>query len=97
MPNNSAAGMLETFCANLIPEEQQKSWQQADAAMKLARGVGAPWRDCHSSKAQIHTWLAWQDPPGERIGIALTKKTLDPQSSGSQKFVEWFKKLYRFD
>ena len=85
MPDNTSVGMLETFCAHLVPSKRTDLWTFADEAIETARAKGGDWRDCHRDKARMHTWLAWQDPPGERIGLP-----------SAQTFVTWFKKLYGF-
>jgi hypothetical protein len=95
MPDNSSTGMLETFCAHLVPSNSLELWTYAEQAFNEARDRGARWRDCHRAKVQMHTWLAWQDPPGERIGTAISRRILDPHSPGAQAFVRWFKRLYR--
>lgn len=73
MPDNARNGMLETFCEMLIPVDKEASWEYAAEAVSTARERGAPWREVHEDKARIHTWLAWQAPPGERLGIAMRK------------------------
>jgi len=94
MPDNKSGGMLETFCRHLVPDSATQTWAHAEMSVQEARRRGAPWRDTHREKAHIHTWLAWQDPPGERMGIALTKKILDPTGSLAATFVSWFSSLY---
>lgn len=95
MPDNKSHGMLEDFCSMLVPNACKLHWDYADATCKQARVKGAPWRDAHAIKARVHTWLAWQDPPGERLGAAITKKILDPHSPKALAFVEWIKNLYQ--
>lgn len=95
MPDCSSAGMLETFLALLVPGIDSGLWNHAGAAFEQALSVGAPCLDAHHDKARIHTWLAWQDPPGTSFGLALTKKILDPNALGAAAFVTWFKQLYR--
>lgn len=94
MPDNKSVGMLEHFCKLLVPATGIALWSHAEDAVKAAKKIGAPWRPTHGEKATIHTWLAWQDPPGERMGTAITKKILDPTSPHAQPFVEWFRNLY---
>ena len=48
----------------------------------------------HKSKAEVHTYLALQDEPGNPMGLAITKKTLDPETKIAQTFINWIKKLY---
>ena len=94
MPDCSSSGMLETFLRHLVPDPAEPLWQHATASFDAAVLLGATCRPVHTDKAKIHTWLAWQDPPGDSLGRALTKKTLDPQASDAVAFVAWFKQLY---
>lgn len=95
MPDCSSSGMLETFLRHLVPVPAEPLWQHAKASFDAARSLGAACRVVHSEKARVHTWLAWQDPPGESFGRALTRKTLDPSAPAAVAFVAWFKLLYR--
>lgn len=36
-----------------------------------ASALGAPYRQTHRDKAELHTWLAWQDPPGLQVHLAV--------------------------
>jgi len=94
MPDNQSEGCLETFLKLLIPDSNEPTWTHALASVVSARQLGATCRDCHLPKANLYTWLAWQDPPGQRAGEALTRKILDPQSPGAEPFVRWFRELY---
>lgn len=94
MPDNASRGMLETFMYYLVPEAQTPLWKTACDAAASARGAGAPYKDCHRDKVNIHTWLAWQDPPGQGLGSAITQKILDPKAESAKNFVDWFCKLY---
>jgi hypothetical protein len=95
MPNNQSNGMVEDFCKLLVPTVAEPIWTFARASVTEARNRGARYRDAHQEKANIHTWLAWQDPPGERMGAAITKKILDPSAPSAKVFVRWFRELYR--
>ncbi len=95
MPDNTSQGDLETFLRYLVPDAQEYTWQLACDSVAAAVSGGAKCRDCHVPKANLYTWLAWQDPPGQSPGLALTKKILDPQSKYGDSFVQWFKELYR--
>jgi hypothetical protein len=50
--------------------------------------------DTHCDKANIYTWLAWQNPPGRQLHQAIIERILNPQHPNAQKFVKWFKNLY---
>lgn len=95
MPDNNSKGMLETFLAYLVPESSNPVLEYARDTVREAREKGASCRESHIDKAHVHTWLAWQDPPGQPLGRALTKKILDPHNVYAVPFVSWFRKLYR--
>ncbi|MGO4884719.1 MAG: DUF3226 domain-containing protein [Bryobacteraceae bacterium] len=95
MPDNSSPGDLETFLRYLVPEKQNALWHQACQSVAAAVSAGADCRSAHIMKAQLYTWLAWQDPPGYSPGLALTRKILDPQSEYAAAFVRWFRELYQ--
>jgi hypothetical protein len=95
MPDNASEGSLETFLRLMIPEAAAPLWTHATESVARARTMGAACRDCHVEKANLYTWLAWQDPPGQSGGTALTRKILDPHSESSGPFVKWFRDLYR--
>jgi hypothetical protein len=95
MPDNKSAGDLETFLRYLIPHDQEPLWKLACASVTTAKASGAFCHDSHISKANLYTWLAWQEPPGQSPGLALTRKILDPQSPYAGAFVAWFKELYQ--
>lgn len=94
MPDNVSDGSLETFLKYLVPAQAIPLWNHAQASVVTARTLGAECRDAHVEKSDLFTWLAWQDPPGQYPGKALTKKVLDPHSPGASLFVKWFRELY---
>jgi hypothetical protein len=51
----------------------------------------------HVAKANIHTWLAWQEEPGKPIGQAITKKYLDAGAPHALKLIAWLRALYDLD
>jgi hypothetical protein len=95
MPDNSSPGDLESFLRYLVPVEQKSLWKLACESVAAAVAAGAGCREAHITKAQLYTWLAWQDPPGYSPGLALTRRVLDPESSVAAKFVRWFRELYQ--
>ena len=94
MPDNQQRGMLETFLAYLVPDKQDELWQYAQESAQIAKSKGASWKDVHRDKANIHTWLAWQNPTGCQIHQAITQRILDPKHPRSEPFVKWFRQLY---
>ena len=96
MPDNRALGMLETFLLTLRPDGPDPAlWQWADEVVKQAQTNGAPFRPTHHDKARVHTFLAWQDPPGRQLHQAIQQRFLDPRSAAAAPFVDWFRRLFR--
>jgi len=94
MPDNSSEGSLETFLRYLVPDPSGPIWNHAINSVQRARTIGCPCRDAHIAKANLYTWLSWQDPPGQSPGKSLTKKVLDPHSESAERFVRWFRSFY---
>ncbi len=94
MPDCRSSGMIETFLRHMVPLSEANLWAHAVSSFDGARTLGASCRQAHHDKAHIHTWLAWQDPPGERAGGAITRKILDPEAPTALPFVAWFKNLF---
>jgi hypothetical protein len=94
MPDNKSDGILETFLKLLVPDADEPTWKYATQCVAEARNIGCKYRDTHIPKADLYTWLAWHDPPGQSPGVSLTKKVLDPHSPNAAVFVKWFRELY---
>ena len=95
MPDNSRdEGKLEHFLETLIPN-QDPLRQFANESVDGALGRGAKFPKKDQIKALISTWLAWQESPGERYGIAIKAKYFRADSETALRFAAWFKRLYR--
>lgn len=94
MPDNKMRGMLETFLSYMIPSQDDAIWAFSKASTARAKDLGAAFTDAHVDKADIYTWLAWQEPPGRQLHDAIKQRILDPKHSEAQKFIRWFKFLY---
>lgn len=94
MPDNKQQGMLETILRWLVPGQRAAVWEHAVAATAEARNRGAPFSTAHKDKANMHTWLAWMEPPGQSLGHAIRARILDPGAGAAQNFVNWFIGLY---
>lgn len=96
MPDNRREGMLETFLANLLPDDSTNLWEFAQTAARSAQtNHQAPYTAVQTDKAQIYTWLAWQNPPDCQLHQALNKQRIfQPSHPHAQRFVQWFKDLY---
>ncbi len=94
MPDNEQEGAIETFLSLLVPEKASDLWMHAISSSKQALQHGATYIPTHFQKAAMHSFLAWQDPPGQPFGRAITRKVLDQNSPSAQNFVAWFRRLY---
>jgi hypothetical protein len=80
--------------AYLIPDERETLWEFAQQSTQEATNQGADFTEFQRDKANIYTWLAWQNPPGRQLHQAVMAKILNPTHPNAQKFVTWFKELY---
>jgi hypothetical protein len=95
MPDNATRGMMETFLLALRPASNSPLLAHVAAAVDTARqSHGAPFSAVHRDKAIIHTWLAWQDPPGRQMHDAVKQAMLDATLPYAEPFIAWFKQLY---
>jgi hypothetical protein len=93
MPDNSSDGMLEDFLAATVPEGQRALWSHAAQATTAARQFGATFAEMHRRKAELHAWLAWQDPPGVALGHAVREQMFTVECVAAQEFVGWLSRL----
>lgn len=95
MPNNQSPGKLEDFLAQLIPAGDL-CWPWAQEATEAARTKhGAPFADKDRIKAEIHTWLAWREIPGQPFGTAITARAFAHDGELALAFVAWMKALFQ--
>lgn len=94
MPDNVRAGMLETMLLALRVGDEALHDHARDATSH-ARVLGAPFRDNHREKAELHAWLAWQDPPGRQLHDAVRARKLPPAPPVTDTFVAWFRELFQ--
>lgn len=87
MPNNTMVGMIEDFVSLLVPPPHKRLWnyvQRTVAKIPIKLFI-----DDHKAKAEIHTWLAWQDEPGTPMGQAITARYLDATRPEANNFAAW--------
>ncbi len=95
MPDNQSRGMLETFLGHLIDPADATLWAFAQESCARSRDHGAAYTDPHRDKANIHTYLAWRDPPGMQLHVSVFAKALDARLPLADRFARWFIDLYR--
>ncbi|MCU1347152.1 MAG: hypothetical protein JWO56_182 [Acidobacteria bacterium] len=90
MPDNALPGTLEDFVHQLVPEGDLL-WVRARRVVEEIP-VGER-RFSSTAKAEIHTWLAWQEEPGTAMGSAITKRYFATDSQLADRFVLWIERL----
>lgn len=94
MPNNKEVGMIEDFALSLIDGNDSLLYKAEQVIAELEKDSVQRYKSVHRSKAKIHTYLAWNDEPGMPIGLAITKRVLNPDSQGAIKIVDWLGSLF---
>jgi hypothetical protein len=93
MPNNKLPGILEDFIGFLVPEGDLL-WERAKDCVGSIPEAERLFPKVHEPKANIHTWLAWQEEPGAPLGLAITKRYLDVNVPHAQQLVNWTRRLF---
>ena len=93
MPDNQSSGMLEDFVSFLIPDGETL-WSRAVNAVEQIPQEERLFPTQHEIKAQVHTWLAWQEEPGMPMGRSVTKGRLDMNAPNAMTFVNWLRRLF---
>ena len=94
MPNNKIKGRIEDFIKFLIPAEDKLQPKAEKITAEIEKEDLNLYSIDHHSKALIHTWLAWQKKPGQKMGTAITATYLNTEEQNCQLFINWLKELY---
>lgn len=96
MPNNVIPGMLEDFVSFLVPADDVL-WPRAEHCIQEIPAEERRFIQEHTIKAQIHTWLTWQEEPGEPLGLGIKKRYLDANAPHAQQLMAWIRRLFALD
>ncbi|MBF0136245.1 MAG: hypothetical protein HQL65_08390 [Magnetococcales bacterium] len=92
MPDNRLRGRIEDFLMEMAPSE---ALEQARQCVSTAHANNmTTFKNSHRSKADLHTYLAWQDEPGTPMGLAITRQALNPDTQTAREFVNWLTRLF---
>ena len=89
-PDNALTGDVEAFAGALTPHDDLLWIHARKVIEELPVRHFIP---THSNKAHIHTWLAWQDPPDQTIGVAIAKGNLRIDREPATRLLAWLTKL----
>jgi len=93
MPNNIIPGMLEDFMSLLIPAGDIL-WPMAQDIVQQVITKDRRFPQTQEMKANVHTWLAWQEEPGKPMGQAITKRYLDASAPHAKQLIDWLCRLF---
>lgn len=93
MPDNSVPGMLENFVKFLVPQND-RLWDRVILCIDSIPEAERLFRTQHLIKAQLHTWLAWQQEPGSPLGLSITKRYLEADALHAQQLMGWIRRLF---
>ena len=93
MPNNSLSGNLEHFIQHLVPKEDKLLPYAKDCIRNMPNGE-TRFSEKDKSKAEVHTWLAWQKAPGKPLGLAIKHKYFDANATAGRALVSWIRRVF---
>jgi hypothetical protein len=93
MPNNQVPGILENFLAFLINDDDGL-FEHIKHSIDTINATALRFDGLKRPKAEIHTWLAWQEEPGKPLGVSITARYLDAGVDEVTVFADWLKKLF---
>lgn len=98
MPDNVNLGMIEDFALSMTPNDDLLMAEAEAELQRIEQSGINQYQRAHHSKAKIHTYLAWQNNPGNPIGTSITKRVLNPDYPMAENFVKnWLIPLFSAD
>ena len=92
MPDNLRAGAIEAFLLAMT-DHRKPLVDHARASRDHASALGAAFKKKDADKAHLLTYLAWQDEPDSRYGIAIATGALLTAAPEADAFVDWVRRL----
>ena len=93
MPNNGKEGMLEDWIKSCIHSDELFTHAQ-EVVDTLPQTKFQP---IHISKAEVATWLAWQNPPGHGLYRSVKDELIDTNSAPYNELSNWLNHIYSTD
>lgn len=88
MPGQAAPGAMEDFLSTLVPADDPLL---AHADRTLDQLPEQRFKPVHRSKALLHTWLAWQEEPGTRPGLAFKRSYFRHDAPLAEALTRWLR------
>ena len=93
MPNNRDEGTLEKWIIDSVHPDELALFSLAQSALQVLNPPKYP--PIRLSKAEVATWLAWQQKPGEGIYYAIEGRLLDQASPGYIGLLQWLERVFQ--
>lgn len=97
MPNNELVGKIENFIRLLVAEDKENLWQIVEKVISEIPAEEKLFAEKDLIKAQVHTFLAWQDEPGRPMGESITRRYFQIDAPEALNFVEWIRRLFELN
>lgn len=92
MPNNRSWGMFEDLLIQSLPD---RTIQYTTGVVDKAKVDGvAAFKDAHKAKAIVRTYMAWQDPDVQYLGLAVRQRMFPQVSTECRQFLQWLDDLF---
>lgn len=92
MPNHADDGMLEHWLCECVSQEQIALFHHAQACVDAL--PTRLFKHLRRAKADIATWLAWQEKPGEGLYHCVEAGLLDETAQQYQALVSWLRAVF---
>jgi hypothetical protein len=92
MPNNDSDGMLEDWVKHCVHQDETVLFNHAKSVVDSLNPK--KFKPIHLSKAEVATWLAWQEQPGHGLYLTAKAQLLDPSSLLYINLIAWLRHIY---
>jgi len=92
MPNNCDEGMLEDWIKSCVHPDENKLFEHAKNVVDTL--TQKKFESIHISKAEVATWLAWQEQPGHGLYRAVEDQLIDTNSALFLESKVWLTHIY---
>ncbi len=92
MPNCKDDGFIEHF---ILPNMTASTAELLNDAKASVEAIKEPqFASHHQRKADMFTWLAWQEKPGQHLSSIIRKSMLDTNKTDVKNFKAWLDSLF---
>lgn len=93
MPDNCSNGFLEDFIQKSLAGSEKDLFQRATSAV-AALPEPRKFTPHHQSKAEVATWLTWQEIPGQGMHGVVGANLLNFEKGLAKQYLDWLKVVF---